>query len=234
MVPGRPVRSPMIELRTMGSVDLRGRKGTELRQVLQQPRRLALLCYLAIAKPNAFHRRDTLLALFWPELDQEHARAALRRALYFLRQAIGPDVIIGRGDEEVGVDSHLLRCDVLAFDQAMATGDHAQALELYRGEFLDGFYVQAAQEAEAWLDRERARLKEEASQAAWALARTALDSDLVAATRLARRAIDLGPGNEDSCAELLEQLEARNERSAAVRLYRYAAERIAAELAREP
>ena len=93
----------MIELRTMGAVDLRGPRGNELRAVLQQPKRLALLCYLAIARPRGLHRRDTLLALFWPELDQEHARAALRRALYFLRQAIGPEVIPGRGDDGNGI-----------------------------------------------------------------------------------------------------------------------------------
>jgi len=41
--------------------------------VLAQPKRVALLAYLAAATPRRLHRRDSLLALFWPELDQEHA-----------------------------------------------------------------------------------------------------------------------------------------------------------------
>ncbi len=79
----------MIELRTLGALELRGADGFEFRPILQQPKRLALLVYLAVATPRRFHRRDTLLGIFWPELDAEHARPALRRALYFLRRSLG-------------------------------------------------------------------------------------------------------------------------------------------------
>jgi DNA-binding SARP family transcriptional activator len=113
----------MIRLWTLGLLDLRDAAGDELGVVLRQPKRLALLAYLAVATPRRFHRRDTLLALFWPELDQEHARAALRRALYFLRSAIGAEVVTGRGDDEVGVPEAALWCDTAAMDQALAAGD---------------------------------------------------------------------------------------------------------------
>jgi DNA-binding SARP family transcriptional activator len=93
----------MIQFHTLGLLDLRGPDGRELRSVLQQPKRVGLLAYLAIASPRRFHRRDSLLALLWPELDQEHARAALRRSLYFLRAELGAEVVAGRGDDEVGV-----------------------------------------------------------------------------------------------------------------------------------
>ena len=76
----------MIELHTLGALDLRAVDGQEVRAVLQQPKRLALLAYLAADAPRRFHRRDSLLALFWPDLDQGHARAALRRALHFLAE----------------------------------------------------------------------------------------------------------------------------------------------------
>ena len=93
----------MIELRTLGVLDLTGPDGTDCRAVLQQPKRLGLLAYLAVSAPRRFHRRDSLLAVFWPELDQDRARAALRRSLYFIRTALGPGVIEGRGEEEVGI-----------------------------------------------------------------------------------------------------------------------------------
>src|SRR2546425_9525676 len=89
----------MIELRTLGVVDLRDRDGRELRAVLAQPKRLALLVYLAVARPRGFHRRDTLLALFWPELEQGRARAALRKAVLVVRQGLDP---AGRGGREGG------------------------------------------------------------------------------------------------------------------------------------
>jgi DNA-binding SARP family transcriptional activator len=54
----------MIRLRTLGALDLRDADGQELRGVLAQPKRAALLAYLALATPRGYHRRDTLLALF--------------------------------------------------------------------------------------------------------------------------------------------------------------------------
>src|SRR5512144_517104 len=79
----------MIYLRTLGGLDLRDADGRELRPVIGQPKRFALLAYLAQAGHQGFRRRDTITALFWPELDQEHARGALRQALRFLRRELG-------------------------------------------------------------------------------------------------------------------------------------------------
>ncbi|MEP7177417.1 MAG: hypothetical protein ABI860_12785, partial [Gemmatimonadales bacterium] len=131
----------MIRFHTLGVLELRGPDGLELRSVLQQPKRLGLLAYLTIASPHRFHRRDSLLALFWPELDQDHARAALRRSLYFLRAELGPEVVTGRGDDEVGVPETALWCDARALERALDEGDAGQALSLYRGPLLEGLYV---------------------------------------------------------------------------------------------
>src|SRR2546430_16180258 len=114
---------------------------TTLFRSLTRPRRLALLAYLAAATPRRLHRRDSLLPLFWPELDQEHARAALRQALHVVRDALGTDVIATRGDEEVGLDLELVSCDVVAFDRAVTAGQSREALELYRGNLLEGFFI---------------------------------------------------------------------------------------------
>src|SRR2546426_1437274 len=89
----------MIEFRLLGTLHLIDAAGREVKSLLTRPRRLALLAYLAAATPRGLHRRDSLLALFWPELDQEHARAALRQALHVVRDALGADVIVTRGDE---------------------------------------------------------------------------------------------------------------------------------------
>src|SRR3954469_24310122 len=57
----------VIRLRALGALDLRDTNGQELRTVLAQRRRVALLAYLALATPRGLHSRDTLLALFWPD-----------------------------------------------------------------------------------------------------------------------------------------------------------------------
>src|SRR5439155_919706 len=92
----------MIRLRTLGAVDLKDSEGRELRPLLTQPKRLALLTYLALAGSSGFRRRDTVVALFWPELDEEHARGSLRQALRFLRRSLGEGIIVSRGEEERG------------------------------------------------------------------------------------------------------------------------------------
>src|SRR5437016_13881662 len=128
----------MIELRLLGRLTLTSADGRDVRALLGQPRRLALLAYLAAATPPGFHRRDSLLALFWPELDQEHARAALRQALHGLRHALGDGVLVTRGDEDIGLDAERIRCDVVEFARAAEVGRLADALDLYRGHLPEG------------------------------------------------------------------------------------------------
>src|SRR5688572_4149787 len=160
----------MIELRTLGAVDLRTSNGGEADAVLRQPKRLAILAYLAADTPRRFHRRDTLLGLLWPDLDEGHARAALRRSLHFLRQGLGPEVLASRGDEEVAVPEEALRCDAIELEHALERGDAERALSLYRGPFLDGLHVEGAStEFQEWLDRRREALRRAAAEAAGVL-----------------------------------------------------------------
>ncbi|HEV2146704.1 MAG TPA: hypothetical protein VGR37_04740, partial [Longimicrobiaceae bacterium] len=167
----------MIQLFVLGSPDLRRADGQEVRSVLVQPKRVALLAYLAVAAPGAFHRRDSLVALFWPELDAEHARAALRNGIYQLRQALGPEAVETRGAEEVRLAEGSCWCDALEFQRALADGRLDEAVALYRGDLLAGLHVEGAPGVEHWLDRERDRLREAAARAGWALAERELAAD---------------------------------------------------------
>ena len=210
----------MIELRTLGSLDLRGADGFELRPVLQQPKRLALLAYLAVAYPPRFYRRDTLLAMFWPELDGEHARAALRRALYFLRRSLGDGVILGRGDEEVGLSAQELSCDAALFQRAMSEERPGDALALYRGALLEGVYVSGAPEFERWLDETRTALHAQAAAAAWTVADRAEErGDARAAVDAARRAAALAPYDESVHRRLLSLVDRMGDRAGALRAH---------------
>ena len=60
----------MIELRVLGVLEVRVPDAADaLPPGLTQPKRLALLLYLALAEPQGLHSRDRLLALLWPEAD---------------------------------------------------------------------------------------------------------------------------------------------------------------------
>ena len=224
----------MIELRTLGALELRGADGREFRRVLQQPKRLALLAYVAVATPRRFHRRDSLLGLFWPELDADHARAALRRSLYFLRQALGENVIVGRGDEEVGLAPGALWCDTTAFEDALAAEEPARALDLYRGDLLQGFYISGAPDFERWLEQERARLLERAVAGGWKLAEDLASTEPREAARWARWVADLAPHDERAHGRLIEMLARLGDRAGALRAYESFAKRLRADYEVEP
>lgn len=205
----------MLHLHTLGLIDLRGPDGTGTAAVLAQPKRLALLAYLAAASPRRFHRRDALLALLWPDRDTRHARAALRRSLYFLRNALGPDAVTGRGDDEVAAAEDVVWCDATAFSAALDRGDLARALDLYRGDLLEGFHVADAPEFQDWLDRERTRLRGLAVEAAWQAAGDAEGLDrLEDAARYARRAAALVPDDEAAQRRLTALLDRAGDRAA--------------------
>lgn len=225
---------PIIELRVLGAVDLRGSDPEHVRALVSQPKRLALLVYLAIAAPRGFHRRDSLVALLWPESDQEHARAALRNALSFLRHHLGDAAIVTRGDE-VGLDPTTFWCDVCAFDLSGDDGSAQEALALYQGDFLDGFHVSDAPDFERWLERERIRLRARAAEAAWALAGAEERAgNWVTAAGHARRAVALSPDYEQAARRLVELLDRAGDRAAALQEYGALERRLAEELEVQP
>jgi serine/threonine-protein kinase len=239
-VPAGPTEAPIgpaagtIEFRTLGSLDLTAADGHRLLSVISQPKRVALLAYLAVGG-GGFKRRDTLIGVFWPELDQDRARHALRQATYVLRGALGPEVIVSRGDDELGVAEDKLWCDAIAFESAAATGSSEQALGLYGGELLPGFFVSGSGNFDAWLDGERDRLRRRAAEEAWTLAGEAeTGGNVVGASHWARRAVDLSPFDEAALCRLLELLDRGGDRAGAIQVYDQFARRLKGEFQTDP
>ena len=223
-------------LRTLGGVDLHAPDGREVRSILAQPKRLALLVYLALASAHRYRRRDTVVGLFWPELDQEHARGALRQALRFLRRELDDRLIVTRGEDEIGLDPGVVRCDALAFAEACEAGRADEALTMYRGDFLEGFFVSdAAPEFEQWLDQERTRLRQLASAAAWSVAEERRGSgDRAGASAMARRAVEFVQDHEGDSRRLIAFLDGLGDRAAALAVYEDFARRLKRDYDAEP
>jgi DNA-binding SARP family transcriptional activator/TolB-like protein/tetratricopeptide (TPR) repeat protein len=210
----------VISIRLFGAIDLRGGDGQELRGVLAQPKRLALLAYLAAAEPAGPHRRDTLLGLFWPELNQDRARNNLSQAVHFLRRWLGDAAITSRGGEDLALEDSLVWVDVRAFHAAHAAGRPDEALELYRGDLLPSFFVAGAAGFEQWLERERGRLRGKAAVAARRQAeRFEHARQLTQATGLAHRALELADVDERHVCRMIELLSRVGDRAGAVQAY---------------
>src|SRR5690348_5678272 len=119
-----------VRLTTLGGVRCTTESG-EVHAVTSQPRRVALLVYLALAQPRGFHSRDRLLALFWPDYDEQRARNALSQALHFLRRSLGADALVSGAEDQLRLDTELVSCDVIEFEAALAAGRMAKAVDLY-------------------------------------------------------------------------------------------------------
>jgi DNA-binding SARP family transcriptional activator len=223
------------ELRILGVVDLRQRWGQEQRELLKQRKYTALLAYLAAETPRGFHARDRLVAMFWPELDQEHARGALRKAVHEIRRALGPDVLPSRGDDEVGVSDQHLWCDASAFEDEYDQGHLVEAMKLYRGDLLAGFYVNDAPDFLDWLDRARTRLRDRASAAAWSLAQQEEHAEhLTVAGGWGRRAAELAPTDERMLRRVLALLDRLGDRAGALFVYDRFAKQLKRDYGAEP
>ena len=207
----------MIRLLTLGALDLHSSDETELRAVLAQPRRVALLAYLALAAPRGPRQRDALLALFWPERDVESARNALNQALHFLRRHLGGDAFTSRGNE-IGLAPDHLWCDAIAFDHALESGRPDEALSLYRGNLLEGFHIGGAPEFERWLEAERARLADRYMHATeFVAAQFEARGDFAAAAPLWRQLAARDPLSARITLRLMRCLVAQGDAAAAIR-----------------
>ena len=225
----------MIELLTLGRVRLVTGDGSESSLGLAQPKRVALLAYLAVATAEAPVRRDALLALFWPELSEDEGRRALRQALYYLRRVIREDVFGATGDELV-LHETSVRCDAVVFEKLLRDGRPVEALGVYRGDFLDVFHVDdVAPELEEWVRRTRARLRRRASGAAWSATDAAVSAGQTQrAIELARRACELGPDQEAGWRRLMKLQDASGDRAGALQTYDALSDRLARELDAKP
>ena len=152
--PGGPATA-MLTLQLFGGCALVAH-GEAIGGPAAQRRRLALLALLG-SSPGGGLSRDKLVAYFWPEEDRDRARHFLSDSLFTLRKTLGKDVLLKAGDD-VRVNPDVLDVDVMQFEQLVARGDLAEAVALYRGPFLDGFFIADAPEFERWAESERDRL----------------------------------------------------------------------------
>lgn len=149
----------MLRLATFGGLVLTDPAG---QAVIPQRRRLALLALLAVGDERGV-TRDKLLGYLWAESSSENARHAMEQLVYSMRKQV-PDPLF-QGVDPLRLNAQVVQADVSEFDRAIAAGEVARAVAIYRGPFLDGFYLAGAPEFERWVEGERTRLAEAHGQA---------------------------------------------------------------------
>ena len=202
----------MLRLRTFGGLWIENANAEP--SAGPRPRSLALLAICAASGPKGISR-ERALGVLWPESRPERARHALSQTLYNLRREAGDDVIVST--PELRLDPRYISSDVEDFRAAVRAKNWTEAIALYAGPFLDGFYLSDAPEFERWSDEERSSLAAEALRALEAAAKAFAgsgrhDEAIGALRRLTR----LDPGNSRFAAKYMEALAARGDRAGAV------------------
>ncbi|MGQ0816098.1 MAG: AfsR/SARP family transcriptional regulator, partial [Gemmatimonadota bacterium] len=146
-------------LNILGANHLSDARGAAVSSVLQQPRRFALLVYLALSNTEDMIKRDTLLGMFWPDMTEENGRRALSQAIHFLRRSLGQEAILTRGNDDVAINRTLIQCDAAQFLAAARDASPSVAVAMYNGDLLPGFIVSGAQDFDNWLSGSRERLR---------------------------------------------------------------------------
>jgi predicted ATPase/DNA-binding SARP family transcriptional activator len=222
-----------LEVTLLGAPEVRldGNVVTEFRSSKAE----ALFYYLATTRQP--HTRATLANLLWEEWDENGARVNLNKTLSNLRQVFGDYLSITRQTVAFNDESnHWI--DVACFEEGALPESNvvtlSNAISLYRGEFLEGFHVDAAA-FELWMALERTQWRESAMQALSRL----IDyhesqGDLAEAITVVRRMLNLEPWREEAHRRLMRLLARTGQRSAALAQYEICKQALADELAVEP
>ncbi len=193
----------------------------------------ALLAYLAVNGERPF-KRETLAALFWPDLSAKDGRNNLRQALFKLKRLLGdskrPFFITTR----TTIQFNRQPDDWLDIE-AIITADADELLRLYTAPFLDQLYLDDCQEFEEWTLIQREWIHQQTMRRFYDMAEKALsDGAYENASQLAARQITLDRWRESAWRQSMRVLAAQNKYSSALAQYESCRVVLADELGIEP
>ena len=202
---------------------------------------LALLGYLALQQGSL--ARERLSGLFWGDMPDKRAKANLRMAIYNLQQLFPGrlqttrlSVAFNRQQDywlDVEQFEKLLAADFQSMPDPIE-GLHL-ALSLYRGEFMEGIYLDGSPELEEWLLVERERLRQLALEGLQRYAGELTGARQYAqAVRTLRQLLRLEPWQESAHQQLMLALARGGDYTAALEQYETIRRLLAKELNVEP
>lgn len=215
----------------------------------------ALLAYLALEAGRP-HRRAALAGLLWPDRPEPKALDNLRLTLHRLRSTLercgaDPDRLIEATPKTIQLNlSACCELDVALFTRLLdeyRLHNHAdlqtcptcqrclaQAATLYRGDLLQGFFLNS-HPFEAWALVERERLRCQALDALYRLADCAqFRGDYSLALAYAQRQMALDPLREEACCQAMQALACSGQRQSALRQYESYVQRLSQDLGEQP
>ena len=183
----------------------------------------ALLAWLAM-NPDQQHLREKLAAVLWPDSDEVQGRHSLRQALGDLRKIMPGDAEpLCTTKDWILLDSKQIAIDVVEFERVLVQADTAaldQAIELYKGEFLEGCNPNS-DSFDEWLSISRSRYSVLASNALeQRLTSLLVQADYERASYVAVRLLSINPLQETAYRALMQAHWQLGNPATALRWYR--------------
>jgi DNA-binding SARP family transcriptional activator/predicted ATPase len=180
----------------------------------------ALIYYLAAQEAGS--TREKLLTFFWPDHERAAAQAILRTMIHDLRKYLGeafqaddqtiglsPDTFIDAGDFLTALNS-----------PSSDLGKLREALDLYKGDFLEGFSLPDSPQFDDWAASERERYQLMAMNGFAELShRHETMREYPAALESARRALAFNPFQEDLQRDVMRLLYLNGDRAGVIQQY---------------
>ncbi len=238
-----------LDVRLLGRFEVR--VGERLVGGFESRKVRALFAYLALGDDQLEPNRARVAALLWPDQPEAVGRRNLRQALYNIRQTLTgagllQGAVVSEGSGRLALNPDIdLAVDVLDFERLMARGLNgggapgaealARALSIYRGEFLDGLYLEDGLTFEEWLLLRRERLRDLAIDGARALVANHRErGEDTQAVITVRRWLELDPLSEEGHRSLMELYARSGSRSRALAQYESCVSLLRVELGVEP
>jgi DNA-binding SARP family transcriptional activator len=217
--------SEQLELRLLGGMHLT-RNGAPVTDHSSK-KGLALLSYLAIS--GRAHSRDELAGVLWGDMPDTEARANLRGVLFNLRRLVAPYLHVDRQmvafdrQSPYWVDVAHFQSGILQIESVKPENrieSLREAVELYCGDLMEGFYVRGAPAFEEWLLVEREQLRQLAIQGFYMLAvHYTTQGEYAAAIRYTTRLLEMDPWREEAYRQQMLLLALSGQRCAALAQY---------------
>ena len=154
----------LLQLQLLDHVQAGPADGSPAPAALQQPRKLAVLAYLALADRPV--PRTELATLLWGDTTDASARRSLRQVLHAIRIDCGFDPFIADRSTLQLNDKHIF-CDVVQCYRALAFNPTAETVAGYAGAFMPGFTIGGGSAFDDWCDAQRNRFDIALADAAW-------------------------------------------------------------------
>ena len=192
----------------------------------------AMLAYLVLT--GRTHGREKLADFLWDDRTQKRALSNLRSLLAQLPDEIKPYLDITR--KTIGLQADMpLWVDVLAFRDLVAQEAYAEALNLYKGDFLEGVYIRESRGLDEWAATERERLRQQAAHLHHDLAEQCLRQRAYQqGIHHGRALLRLDPFNETALRLTMRLFVRAGQRHHALQAYQEMVTRLATELGVEP